>query len=146
MENIALVVMEAGSEWPGHIGGFAQLMAFTMDEGANERVQQRIDDLQHAKHRVRAAVLACNRTTDRDARERRRRIASALFGAVAREAFGRLVLTACTGSSRELHDELMELAAALPLGRTSNPRATVSVRFAVRVPRSESVDMRDRQA
>jgi hypothetical protein len=128
MENVGLIVMEEGSEWPGQVGGSANVLVFVQNDGLFlERMQQRLEALESQGQRVRVAVLACNGAMDRDACERRRFVGRALLAVVARAGFGRLVLTAHGGSSPHFPEELLSLTDTLRAG-VNGARVMVSLR------------------
>jgi len=127
MGLVSLVVMERGSDWPGHVGDFETLVAVGVGEdGLLERTRRRLDLLRAGRQQVRIAVLACNDATDVASAGRRAELAHELLTAVAAEPFGRLVVTSPETAPPRLRQELLSLAGALTDKRTS---ATVSVRF-----------------
>ncbi len=127
MGLVSLVVMERGSEWPGHVGDFENLVAVGVGEDKLlERTRRRLDLLRSGSQRVRVAVLACNDATDEASAGRRAEMAHELLTAVASDPFGRLVVTSREAAPPRLRHELLSLAGDLTDKGTS---ATVSVRF-----------------
>jgi hypothetical protein len=129
MAVATLIVMEPGSEWPGHVGDCENTIAVRGDEGGSpETVSLRLDSLRQTGQRVRYAVLACNESSSPASRARRWAMAQALLTAVMAAGFGRLVLTARDRISVAARCELLALAGDLSQG-TRGGTATVSVRF-----------------
>jgi hypothetical protein len=80
MATVSLVVMEPGSEWPGHVGDSANLVAFSHDgEKLLRRTQEKVDGLRRHKQDIRFAVLACNGKTDVDGNGYRSQVARTLL-------------------------------------------------------------------
>ncbi len=129
MGVVSLVVMERGSEWPGHVGDVENLVAVGVgEERLLERTRHRIDLLRRGGQQVRIAVLACNAATDSSSAGCRAEVAHELLSSVAADAFGRVVLTSPERSSPRLRRELLSLVGALT-DRLAGSLATVSVRF-----------------
>jgi hypothetical protein len=127
MAFVSLVVMESGSEWPGHVGNFENLVAVGVEQDQLlERTRARLGQLRREGHHVRVAVLACNAATDARSNDRRAKVASELLDAVATDAFGRIVLTCAETAPARLRQELFSLGGALIDRGTS---ALVSMRF-----------------
>ncbi len=126
---VTLIVMEPGSEWPGHVGDSeTTVVVGGDDEGLLERARQRLDSIRKAGQRVRLALLTCNGTRDTRSVARRSEVAQELFAAVAEAGFGRLVMTTSKQATMGQRCELLALAGDLSHG----PRCTtttVSVRF-----------------
>jgi hypothetical protein len=130
MTNVAVVVMEPGSEWPGQVGDGANMVAIKQTSDDREhRTRERLDAIQRGKHCVRVAVLACNSATDAPALAHRAEVAGELLGAVKSAALGRLVLTASPHASPRLRASLFSLVGHLGQQLRSSS-ATVSLRFA----------------
>jgi hypothetical protein len=129
MTMVALVVMEPGSLWPGHMGDLAGVVAFS--QGGDEllrRTREELSALRCREQYVRVAVLACNAATDGVATSRRTEVARALLAAVSDTAFGRLILSASSRASLRLREELVALAGALG-EQPPDTSATVSLMF-----------------
>jgi hypothetical protein len=130
MAVVSLVVMELGSEWPGHVGDAANLVAFSQDgEKLLRRTHEKLDALRRSQHDVRVAVLACNEQMDGEGPCYRAQVAHALLGAVSGTSFGRLVLSASGRASLRLRQELLSLAGMLSeqlRGTSCNRLAEVS--------------------
>ena len=89
MTTTAMIVMESGSGWPGHIGDSMNVVAF--DRGGDDllrRAEARLGILHRNKQSVRVAVLACNAATGGPAADQRAQIARTLLGAVTRTTCG----------------------------------------------------------
>ncbi len=57
MKLVSLVVMERGSEWPGHVGDVEDLIALGVgQESLLERTRRRVDLLRGGGRQVRIAV------------------------------------------------------------------------------------------
>jgi hypothetical protein len=128
MSTTAMIVMEPGSEWPGQIGDFTNVVAFT--HGCEEllrRTQEKLGLLQRHKQSVRVAVLACSADTDDMHAGLRAQLARSLLGAVAGTTCGRLVLSAGARAPRELLQALLALAETLAR-EVRGTSATVSLR------------------
>lgn len=129
MAMVSLVVMEPGSEWPGHVGDSANLIAFSQHgEKLLRRTQEKLDALRRGRRDVRVAVLACNAETDGGVEGWRAQVARALLGAVSDTAFGRLVLSVSERASLRLRQELFSLTGELGQ-ELQGTTATVSLRF-----------------
>ena len=127
MDAVSLIVMEPGSEWPGHVQGSENVVTMGLrDEGLLPRTQHRLALFAERGQRVRVAVLACNAATDLTATAQRTDVAHALLDAVAAARFGRLVLSASDGAPVRLRCELVSLAGDLSLARRDT---SVSLRF-----------------
>ncbi|HEY3822328.1 MAG TPA: hypothetical protein VGL81_34420 [Polyangiaceae bacterium] len=128
MSTTAMIVMEPGSEWPGQIGDFTNLVAFTHGrEELLRRTQEKLGVLRRSKQTVRVAVLACNVATDDVHAGMRAQLAHSLLDAVARTTCGRLILSAGARAPRELLKELLALAESLAQ-EVRGTSATVSLR------------------
>jgi len=135
MSNVSLVVMEKGSDWPGHVAAIEDVVAVSQDDaGLLVRTQEKVAALESSSRSVRLAVLTCNQTSGAEATRRRTLVARALLGAVSRATFGRLVLSASAFASPSLRRELLALAGDLTgaLGRSST---TISLQFTNPRPR-----------
>ncbi len=123
---MTMVVMERGSEWPGHVGNPTHVVAF--GRGQDDLCRRACDSLsvlQRNNTQVRVAVLACNDSTGHF---ERLALARALLSAVRLSSRGRLVLCA-TASATEAHlRDLFALADTLTL-EARGSGATVSLRF-----------------
>ena len=129
MTAVSLVVMEPGSEWPGHVGDYENLVAFSQNgEKLLQRTHQKLDALRRSQQDVRVAVLACNGDTDDEAGGYRAQVARTLLAAVTGKALGRLVLSASGHASLRLREELLALTSALS-EQLRGTTATVSLRF-----------------
>jgi hypothetical protein len=129
MAMVSLVVMEPGSEWPGHVGDSANLVAFSQDgEKLLQRTQEKLEALRRGQQDVRVAVLACNGETDGEANGCRAQVAHTLLAAVRGTTFGRLVLSASGRASLRLRQELLSLTGALS-EQLRGTTATVSLKF-----------------
>jgi hypothetical protein len=127
MPMVSLVVMEPGSEWPGHLGDHSNVVAFTQKrEKLLQRTQEELDTLRRSQQSVRVAVLACNGATDGGDDGYRAQIARTLLAAVKDTSFGRLVLSG--GESPRLRQELFALAGTLS-EQLRGTTATMSLRF-----------------
>jgi hypothetical protein len=129
MTTVSVVVMEPGSEWPGHVGDYANLVAFSQNgEKLLQRTHQKLNELRLGQQDVRVAVLACNGDTDSEVDGYRAQVARTLLAAVRGATFGRLVLSASGHASLRLREELLALTGALS-EHLSGTTATVSLRF-----------------
>ena len=130
MATVSLVVMEPGSEWPGHVGDYANLVAFSHSgEKLLLRTQEKLDALQRGEQDIRVAVLACNgETADGEADGYRTQVARTLLSAVSSKTLGRLVLSASGRASVRLREELLALTGTLS-AQLQGTTATVSLRF-----------------
>ena len=114
MGVVSLIVMEPGSEWPGHVRDSENVVATSYrDEGLLLRTRRTLEALRQRGQNVRVAVLACSRATDVASVTGRARLAQELLAAVAAAGFGRLVLSSAEGASVPLRRELLTLAGAL---------------------------------
>jgi hypothetical protein len=129
MAVVALIVMESGSEWPGHVGDSEDVVALGYDgEGLLEKTRRKLESLRRQGQNVRVAVLACNQEGDPSSVSRRAEVANELLASVSATGFGKLVLTASKRVSMRQRCELLSLAGELSQsqrGATSG----VSVRF-----------------
>src|SRR5260370_22068363 len=67
MTTVSLIVMEPGSDWPGHVGDCANLVAFSQHgEKLLERTKEKLDTLRRHRQDVRVAVPAFNGETEID--------------------------------------------------------------------------------
>lgn len=125
----AMVVMESGSDWPGQIDDSTHVVAF--GQGPDDllrRTQDRLDAIGLRKRGVHVAVLACSAATGGAVAGSRAELARALLRAVRSTSHGRLILSANGRASRDLRQELLELAGALS-SELRGSSATVTVRF-----------------
>ena len=133
MTTATMIVMEPGSDWPGHVGDSTHVVAFSHDsEDLLRRTEGRLGALRRGNHGVHVAVLACNAATG-SASAGRPPLARTLLGAVSGTSHGRLVLCASGRSSHELRLELFALTGAL----TEEIRGTttmVSLKFTASEP------------
>ncbi len=128
----AMIVMEPGSEWPGHVGDSTNLVFLGHEtHDLLGRTQEKLDVLHRSKQAVPVAVLACNAATGAEAAGRRAQLARTLLGPVTSTTCRRLVLTASACAPLQLLQELLTLAEALAEDLRGTT-ATVSVRFAQR--------------
>jgi hypothetical protein len=129
MGKVALIVVEQGSEWPGHVVNCENVVAVGADqEGLLQRTRQGLDSLRRRGHYLRVAMLACNEATDLASVAHRAEVAHELLTAVSAVGFGRLLLSATDHASIRVRDELLSLAGVLRQ-RLLGSAATVSVRF-----------------
>ncbi|HEV3189604.1 MAG TPA: hypothetical protein VGY54_03860 [Polyangiaceae bacterium] len=129
MTTVSLIVMEPGSDWPGHVGDCANLVAFSQgSEKLLQRTQEKLDTLRRARQDVRVAVLACNGETDGEAASYRAQVARALLSAVTGAMLGRLVLSANGRASLRLRHELLSLTCTLS-EQLRGTTATISLKF-----------------
>ena len=153
MGLVSLVVMEKGSEWPGHVGDFEHLVivgggggggagSANEEQALAEGMRERIDGLRRRGQRVRIAVLACSEALDTVSRAARTQMAHRLLAAVASHPFGRLVMSAPERPSLGLRRELMSLVSALS-ARLTGTTVTVTLRFG-RAASSDPADAADR--
>jgi hypothetical protein len=112
MGCVSFIVMEPGSEWPGHVGtGADDLVAIAGDADAlPERTRQALVAVDRKGLRVRLAVLACGEAMDLASRTRRCDVVAALVSAVKHSRFGRVVLSARASTTAELRGELLRVA------------------------------------
>ena len=111
MACVSLVVMEPGSEWPGHVGESETLVALRSEQDMLRCTRERVASLHRAHEEVRVAVLACNGATDEATLHRRASLAQELLACVSRAWRGRLVLTAPGGrASGVFRHHLLSLA------------------------------------
>ncbi len=129
MTTVSLIVMEPGSDWPGHVGDCANLVAFSQHgEKLLERTKEKLDTLRRHRQDVRVAVLACNGETEGDAASYRAQVARTLLAAVTGATLGRLVLSASGRASLRLRHELLSLTGMLS-EQLRGTSATVSLKF-----------------
>jgi hypothetical protein len=129
MAAVSLIVMEHGSEWPGHVGNTGDVVAVSCgSEELLQRTRQGLAALQRRGQHVRIAVLACSDLTDASSRVRRVEVVTELLAAVNASRFGRVVLSTAERASAHLRNELLTLAGVLG-PRLRGTSATVSVRF-----------------
>ncbi len=130
MNKVSLVVMERGSDWPGHVGTTEELVAFAHDDAELlPRTQERLGTFLSTGRSIWLAVLACNAACGQVVRERRAAVARALMSAVAPVRFGRVVLSASGSASRLLREELLSLVGELTAAAPA-PQVTISLHFA----------------
>ncbi|HEY8088274.1 MAG TPA: hypothetical protein VIF09_10525 [Polyangiaceae bacterium] len=140
MGVVSLIVMEPGSEWPGHVGDTENIVAAGCGRAALlQRTRHMVDAMRARGQFARVAVLACGEQADLESARCRAEIAGELLQAIAPVPFGRLFL--CTGDrpSLRLRHELLSLAGALChelRGRTS----AVAVRFGSSSDRSRDTE------
>ncbi len=129
MTGVALVVMEPGSEWPGHIGVSETLVALKPGQDTVRCTRERVAALHRQRQEVQVAVLACNDATDSVTADRRIAVGRELLAAIKRAFHGRLVLTASAGrASLRLRQHLLSLAETLT-DELRGTSATVTLRF-----------------
>jgi hypothetical protein len=109
MSIVSFIVMETGSEWPGHVGDLENLVVVDDNNESTCRVRYRLDALRASGLVIRVGVLACNSRIDAESRTRRATMARELLSAVAGTGFGRLVLTAGRAASTAARTELRAL-------------------------------------
>jgi hypothetical protein len=128
MNTAAMIVMEAGSEWPGQVGDQTNVV-IPGEEGDDllERTQAKLAALRREHQSVRVAVLACNAAVGAAA-VARAQLARVLLATVTTGLRGRLILSASARATGQLRNELFRLAGALT-EELRGKRATVSVRF-----------------
>ena len=125
----AMVVMESGSDWPGHISDSTHVVAFGHGaEDLLQRTQNKIHAIARREAGIRVAILACGAATSGTTLDHRAELARALLGAVRRTARGRLILCANSRASHELRQQLFTLAGSLR-DELRGSTATVSLRF-----------------
>ena len=128
MEMVSIIVMEPGSEWPGHVAWSENIVELgEHEEPLLPRIRSRLDALRLEGARVRVAVLACNEAADAASAARREELAHELLAGVAALGFGRLVLNAAAHASAQLRIELLSLAGSL--SHSCAGAAVVSVKF-----------------
>jgi hypothetical protein len=128
----AMIVMEPGSEWPGHVGDSTNLVVLGHEtHDLLGRTQEKLDVLHRSKQAVPVAVLACNAATGAEAAGRRAQLARTLLGPVSSTTCRRLILMASACAPLQLLQELLTLAESLAEDLRGTT-ATVSVRFAQR--------------
>jgi hypothetical protein len=129
MAGFALVVMEPGSDWPGHVGDSETLVALRSEHDMVGSTREKLAALRRGRQDVSVAVLACNGATDEATAHRRATVAGDLLASVSGTWRGRLVLTAPGGrASGPLRRHLLSLTGTLSdsLRGTS---ATVTLQF-----------------
>ncbi len=125
---VTLIVMEPGSEWPGHVGDSENVVAIGHDEQTlSQRTKERLDAIRARGQMVREAMLACSDRTDEETVAERAAVAHELLGAVTGSP-GRLVLTTRAGASARERRGLLSLAGTLTQ-KIRETRTSVSVRF-----------------
>jgi hypothetical protein len=138
MNGIAFVVMEPGSEWPGHVGVSETLVALKPGQDTVHHTRERLAALHRQREEVRVAVLACNDAADAESADRRIAVGRELLAAVTRAWHGRLVLTASAGrASSRLRRDLLSLAETLT-DELRGSSATVTLRFGATEHRTDS--------
>jgi hypothetical protein len=138
MAIVTLIVMEPGSEWPGHVGDSEEVIALGNHETAAGTIGPRVDSLRRRGQVVRVAVMACSESEGSPSVTRRSELAHELLAAVVGTGFRRLVLTASDAVSLSTRCELLSLAGALTQ-RLSGTKTTVSVRFGANEARDVGV-------
>jgi hypothetical protein len=129
MTCVALVVMEPGSDWPGHVGDSETLVALRSEQDMVGSTREKLDALRRGRQDISVAVLACNGATDRVTTDRRAKVAGELLASVSRAWRGRLVLTASAGrASGPLRQHLLSLAGTLS-DNLRGTSATVTLKF-----------------
>ena len=142
MTGVAFVVMEPGSEWPGHVGVSETLVALKPREDAVRCTRERLAALHRQREEVQVAVLACNDATDAESVDRRVAVGRELLASVTRAWHGRLVLTASAGrTSWRVRQHMLSLAEALT-NHVRGTSATVTLRFHETEPRARAVERR----
>ena len=127
--SVALVVMEPGSAWPGHVGDEETLVVLRSDGDLVASARERLAALERARQHVRVALLACNGAVDSASTLRRASIAGDLLAAVSRARSGRLVLTAPSArASRSFRQQLLSLVGSLT-DRLRGTSATVTLKL-----------------
>jgi hypothetical protein len=140
MTGVALVVMEPGSEWPGHVGVSETLVALKPGHDTIRCTRERLAALRRQREEINVAVLACNGAMDSETARRRIAVGREMLASITRH--GRLVLTASAeGASSELRQHLLSLAETLTDGLRGTS-ATVTLRFTDRAPRAVPVARR----
>lgn len=114
MRVVSLIVMEAGSRWPGHVRDSENIIAAGHEAGSLlERTRRTLALLDHRGQTVRVAVLACSVAVDATSVIHRAHVARALLDAVVAANSGRLVLSSVEGAPLQLRCELLSLAGTL---------------------------------
>jgi hypothetical protein len=127
MGVVSLIVMEPGSEWPGHVRDSENVVAAGhRNEGLLQRTQRTLEALHQRGQHVRVAVLACSDAIDAASATSRERLARELLSAVTATGCGRLVLSSVDRASTPLRRELLSLAGTLS---QTVPGSSVHVRF-----------------
>jgi hypothetical protein len=129
MAGIAFVVMEPGSEWPGHVGESETLVALRSGQDMVQCTRDRLAVLRRQREEVRVAVLACNGATDAASADRRAHVARELLASVSRTFRGRLVLTASAWRASSLFRHHMLTLAGTLTDHLPGTSATVTLRF-----------------
>jgi glutamate racemase len=128
MTTATMIVMEPGSDWPGHIGDSTHVVAFSHgSEDLLQRTEERLGALRRRNHGVHIAVLACNAATG-SASAGRPSLARTLLGAVSGTSHGRLILCASSQASHQLRRELFALTGTLT-EEIRGTTASVSLKF-----------------
>jgi hypothetical protein len=129
MAAVSLIVMEHGSEWPGHVGNIENVVVVEQDhEALLARTREGLASLHRRGHHVHVGVLACNETTGGVSASSRAEVVVELLTALNAGRFGRLVLTTGSRASLRLRAELLSLASALD-PHLRGTAATVAVKF-----------------
>jgi hypothetical protein len=114
MPFVTLIVVEPGSEWPGHIGDAEQVVAVGYDqEGLLSKTRERLELLRRRGELVRAAVLVCSGAANSVFAAQRVDIARELISAVSGVGSGRVVLCSSGDASTSERRELLSLAGTL---------------------------------
>jgi hypothetical protein len=142
MTGVAFVVMEPGSEWPGHVGMSETLVALKPGQDTVRCTRERLASLHRQRAEVHVAVLACNDDTDAETADRRIALGRELLATIRRAWHGRLVLTASAGrASLRLRQHLLSLVETLT-DELRGTSATVTLRFTEHEPRAEPLARR----
>jgi hypothetical protein len=129
MACVALVVMEPGSDWPGHVGNSETLVALRSEQDMLVSTREKLASLRRGRQDVSVAVLACNGAIDDATAGRRAQVAGELLASVSRAWRGRLVLTASAGrASAPIRQHLLSLAGTLS-DNLRGTSATVTLKF-----------------
>jgi hypothetical protein len=134
----AMVVMESGSDWPGQVDDSTHVVAFSQGpEDLLRRTHEKLDAIRRRERGALVAVLACSTATGGATAGSRAELARALLRAVRSASHGRLILSANRRASRDLRQELLELAGALS-SELHGSSATICVRFTETPPKPAS--------
>jgi hypothetical protein len=137
MTGIAFVVMEPGSEWPGHVGVSETLVALKPGQDTVRCTRERLAAFDRQREHVQVAVLACNDATDPETADQRIALGRELLASITRAWHGRLVLTASAGrASSRLRQHLLSLAETLT-DELRGTSATVTLLFTENKARAE---------
>jgi len=132
MTFVTLIVMEPGSEWPGHVGHAEHLVAVGHDgEGFLERTLEKLELLRRRGQPVRVAVLACSGAADSSLLARRAEVSRALLSTLEGVASARLVLYLGGRIMEDHRRDLLGLAGAL-CHELDGRSTEVSVKFGLR--------------